>query len=232
MKKNFNGSFKMILAIIALAIFAMPRENMALDKAAQIDSLLRLYHLYGMFNGSALVAESGKVIYKKGFGLANMDWNIPNAPDTKFRIGSITKQFAAMLIMQLVEKGKIKVDGKITDYLPDYRKDTGDRVTIHHLLTHTSGIPSYTGLPGFWSDSTRNPYALEYVVKNFCSGNLEFEPGAKYVYNNTGYYLLGAIIEKVSGKPFAEVLTENILKPLQMQNTGVEVANMLFNCSA
>jgi CubicO group peptidase (beta-lactamase class C family) len=223
MKKNPHRLFRVIFASFALIAFAMPRESIALDKSVRIDSLMNLYHAYGLFNGSALVAENGKIIYKKGWGPANMDWNIPNAPDTKFRIGSITKQFAAMLIMQLVEKGKIKLEGKITDYLPDYRKDTGEKVTIHHLLTHTSGIPSYTGLPGFWSDSTRNPYATGYVVKNFCSGNLEFEPGSKYLYNNSGYYLLGAIIEKVTGKPFVEVLAENILTPLQMKNTGMDV---------
>jgi len=226
MRKNSFFSLYAILEVTLLVFVAFPREGMTQDKAAKIDSLMNIYHAYGQFNGSVLVVETGKVIYKKGFGLASMDWSISNAPDTKFRIGSITKQFVAMLIMQLVEKGKIKLDGKLTDYLPDYRKDTGDKVTIHHLLTHTSGIPSYTGLPGFWSDSTRNPYTIEYVVKNFCSGNLEFEPGAKFFYNNTGYYLLGAIFEKVTGKPFAEVLSENILQPLQMRDTGVDVEKM------
>ena len=223
MEKNPHFSLDVILAVILLALFAFPHDGVTQDKAARIDSLMNIYHAYGQFNGSVLVAEAGKVIYKRGFGFANMDWNIPNAPETKFRIGSITKQFVAMLTMQLVEKGKIKLDGKLTDYLPDYRKDTGDQVTIHHLLTHTSGIPSYTGLPGFWSDSTRNPYSLDYIVKSFCSGNLEFESGTKYFYNNTGYFLLGVIIEKVTGKLFAEVLAENILQPLQMRNTGVDV---------
>ncbi len=219
-----------VVFVFALFIlFASHTDSFAQNKAAQIDSLMNLYHSYGLFNGSALVAENGKVIYKKGFGLANMDWGIPNTPETKFRIGSITKQFAAMLIMQLAEKGKIKLDGKITEYLPDYRKDTGGQVTIHHLLTHTSGIPSYTGLPGFWSDSTRNPHTLDYVVKNFCSGNLEFEPGSKFLYNNSGYFLLGVIIEKVAGKPFAEVLAENILNPLQMKNSGIDDEKTLLS---
>src|SRR4029450_375324 len=111
---------------------------LAQDKATKIDQMLSLYHKYGQFNGSALVADNGKVIYKKGVGLANMEWQIPNAPDTKFRLGSITKQFTSMVIMQLLAEGKIRPDDKITAHLPDYRKDTGDKVTVRHLLTHTS----------------------------------------------------------------------------------------------
>ena len=95
---------------------------------------------------------------------------MPNKPDTKFRIASVTKQFVAMQIMQLVEEGKIDLDGKLTHYLPEYRDDTGEKITIHHLLTHTSGIPSYTGLHAFWSDSTRNPYTIEYMIEHFLSG--------------------------------------------------------------
>ena len=153
--KNQQCFFRMILLLALVFAVMIPHESCAQDKAAQIDVLMTKFYENGQFNGSALVAEKGKVIFKKGYGYANMDWQIPNQPDTKFRIGSITKQFVALQIMQLVQEGKIKLDGKLTDYLPEYRKDTGDLITIHHLLTHTSGIPSYTGLPGVWSDSTR-----------------------------------------------------------------------------
>lgn len=194
----------------------------AQDKAVKIDELLNKFYEDGQFNGVALVAEKGQVILNKGYGLANMEWNIPNQADTKFRIGSITKQFAAMLTMQLVQEGKINLQGKLSDYLPAYRKDTGEKITIHHLLTHTSGIPPYTGLPGVWSDSLRKHYETEYLVKHFHSGDLEFEPGTKFKYNNSGYYLLAVIIEKVSGKSFEENLQERILKPLHMNNSGVD----------
>lgn len=187
----------------------------------EIDSLMQKYVAYGQFNGTVLVAEKGKVIYKKGFGMANMEWSIPNAPDTKFRIGSVTKQFTAALILQLVEQGKIKLDGKLSDYLPYYRKDTGDKVTIHQLLNHTSGIPSYTGLPEF-GDIVRDAYKVEDFVKKFASGNLEFEPGTKFSYNNSGYFILGAIIEQVTGKSYEAVLTEKILVPLGMADTGYD----------
>src|SRR6185503_6450647 len=192
------------------------------DKVAKIQEVLTLAHKYRQFNGTALVAENGKVIYKGAFGMANMEWAIPNTPDTKFRLGSITKQFTATLIMQLVEQGKIKLDGKLSDYLPDYRKDIGEKVTIHHLLTHTSGIPSYTGLPKFFEDVSRNPYKVDEFVKKYASGDLQFEPGSKFAYNNSGYFLLGAIIEKITGKPYEQVLKENIFDPVGMKNTGYD----------
>ncbi len=207
---------------IAIILFVSPNVIVAQDHAAKIQEVLALAHKYRQFNGSALVAENGKVIYKSAFGGANMEWNIPNAPDTKFRLGSITKQFTATIILQLVEQGKIKIDAKLTDYLPEYRKDTGEKVTIHHLLTHTSGIPSYTGQPGFFENVSRNSYKVDDFVKKYASGNLEFEPGSKYSYNNSGYFLLGAIIERVTGKPYEQVLKQNIFDPLGMKNTGYD----------
>ena len=210
------------LALVLLAVLGFQVSVRAQDKATKIDQLVSLYNKYGQFNGSVLVADNGKIIYKKGFGLANMEWNIPNQPDTKFRLGSITKQFTATLILQLVEQGKVKLDGKLTDYLPDYRKDTGDKVTIHNLLSHTSGIPSYTSLPGFMTNVSRNPYPVDDFIKKYASGDLEFEPGTKFVYDNSGYFLLGAIIEKVTGKPYEQVLRENIFDPLGMKNTGYD----------
>lgn len=192
------------------------------EKAARIEEYLSRAHKLGQFNGAALVAENGKVIYKKGVGLANMEWNVPNDTDTRFRLASITKQFTAALILQLVEQGKLKLDGKLSEYLPDYRKDVGDRVTIHHLLTHTSGIPSYTSLPKFMDDASRNPYKVAEFVKKYASGDLEFEPGAKFRYNNSGYFLLGAIIEKIHGKPYEQVIKEQIFEPLGMKNSGYD----------
>jgi len=207
-----------IVALIA-ATNVLGQQNVE-----KIDGLLKQYHDYGQFNGSVLVAEKGKVIYKNSFGMANMEWAIPNQPDTKFRIGSvsITKQFTAALILQLVDEGKIKLDGKLSDYLPDYRKDTGGKITIHQLLNHTSGIPSYTSRPDFSAEVSRDPYSVVDFVKKFASGDLEFEPGSKYSYNNSGYFLLGAIIEKVTGKSYETVLKERILAPLGMTNTGYD----------
>jgi CubicO group peptidase (beta-lactamase class C family) len=217
-----SRTYRNFYAFGLLAILALQTSAFAQDKAARIDQLISLYHKYGQFNGSALVADNGKVVYKKGVGLANMEWDIPNTPETKFRLGSITKQFTATLILQLVEQGKIKLDGKLTDYLPDYRKDTGEKVTIHNLLSHTSGIPSYTSLPGFFQNVSRNPFSVDEFIKKYASGDLEFEPGTKFVYDNSGYFLLGAIIEKVTGKPYEQVLKENIFDPVGMKNSGYD----------
>lgn len=200
----------------------------AQTKAEKIDVLVRQYVANRQFNGAVLVADKGNVVFKKGYGLANMEWNIANTPNTKFRLGSITKQFTAMLIMQLVEQGKLKVDGKITDYLPDYPKATGSRITLHHLLTHTSGIPSYTSFPNFFQDMSRDPYTPEALVKKFSGLPLEFEPGSTFSYDNSGYFLLGVIIEKVTGKPYAQVLQENILTPLAMNDTGYDLAGPII----
>ena len=212
--------------VLSLSIAAVIAHNttvaLAQTHAAKIQEVLELAHKYRQFNGTALVAENGKVIYKGAFGLANMEWNIPNTPETRFRLGSITKQFTATLTLQLVEQGKIKLDGKITDYLTDYRKDIGDKVTIHQLLTHTSGIPSYTSQPGFFENVSRNPYKVTDFVKKYASGDLEFEPGSKFNYNNSGYFLLGAIIERVTGKRYEEVLKEKIFDPVGMKNTGYD----------
>lgn len=192
------------------------------DRAEKLDAFLRAYHELGRFNGAALVAQAGVVVLKQGYGMANFEWEIPNAPDTKFRLGSITKQFTAMLVMQMVEAGKLNLDDPISRHLPYYRKDTGERVTIHQLLTHTSGIPSYTDQPGFIQHESRDPYTPEAFIKEYCSGDLSFEPGSTFRYNNSGYFLLGAIIEAVATKPYATVLQEQILTPLGMTDTGYD----------
>jgi CubicO group peptidase (beta-lactamase class C family) len=185
-----------------------------------------MYVDYGQFNGSILVAEEGNIIYKKGFGFANMEWEIPNTPDTKFRLASMSKQFTATLIMQLVEEGKIQLDGKLSTYLPYYRKDTGDRVTIHQLLTHTSGIPSYTSRYG--GQLNRLTLEPDSLVIKYCSDDLEFEPGTEYRYNNSGYAILGAIIENLTGQTYEQVLQERIFKPLGMQNSGYDHSQTLI----
>ena len=191
-------------------------------KADKLDKLISAYAKYGKFNGSVLVAEKGNVIYKKGFGLADMEWNIPNQPDTKHRLGSITKQFTSMAIMQLVEQGKLKLDVPISVYLPDYPKKQGEVITIHQLLTHSSGIPNLTSFPGFMKNISRNYYSPAQLVNLFADSTLQFEPGKKVAYSNSGYMLLGYIIEKVTGKPYEQVLKENIFAPLKMTNTGYD----------
>ena len=214
---------------LMLIILCFPFVANAQTKAEKINDLLNRYYEYHLFNGTALVADSGKVIFKKGYGYANIEWKVPNVPGAKFRIGSISKQFTATIIMQLVQEGKISLSGTISDYLPNYRKDTGSKVTIKDLLTHTSGIKSYTSMPHVWSDSLRNHYTEKYLIKKFQSGNLEFKPGTRFLYDNTGYYLLAAIAEKVTKEKFSKLLRERIIDPLGMKNTGSDNSKNVIN---
>lgn len=223
MKKPINQ----IVLFILVQFFAL-NISFAQDKAKQIDDLISKFNEYGQFNGSALVAENGKIIFKKGYGFANIEWDIANQPDTKFRLGSISKQFTALLIVKLAEEGKIKLDVPITTYLPNYPKATGDKITIHHLLTHTSGIPNYTSFPDFFKDKSRNPYTPEEFVKTFWNLPLEFTPGEKFNYSNSGYFLLGYIIEKITGKSYEQYLQETILTPLKMVNTGYDHSDIIL----
>src|SRR5688572_9122032 len=162
-----------LLVFIVTGIFHVTYGQTKVDK---LDKLISTYAAYGKFNGSVLIAEKGKVIYKKGFGLADMEWNIPNQPDTKHRLGSITKQFTAVLIMQLVEQGKLKLDVPISTYVPDYPKKNGDVITIHQLITHTSGIPNMTSFPGFLKNISRNAYSPVQLVNMSADSTLQFEP--------------------------------------------------------
>lgn len=208
---------------LSVFLIILVAVNISAQSAAEkIDRLINKYYELRQFNGSVLVADNNEVVLSKGYGFANMEWKILNRPDTKFRLGSITKQFTSTLIMQQVENGKIKLDGKLTDYLPYYRKDTGDKIAIHMLLTHTSGIPSYTSQPDFIEKVSKKYYSPDEFVKEYCSGDLEFEPGSQFVYNNSGYFILGAILEKVTGKKYDELLKEKIFIPLGMNNSGYD----------
>ncbi|TDO84303.1 CubicO group peptidase (beta-lactamase class C family) [Flavobacterium chryseum] len=222
------------IKLIAVCFFLLAAFTVsAQDKAKQIDQLLNQYNQYGLFNGSALVSENGKVIFQKGYGSANMEWDIPNKPDTKFRLGSITKQFTAFLIVKLAEEGKIKLDVPITTYLHDYPKEVGDKITIQNLLTHTSGIPNYTNAPDFLKEKAKNPYSPADFVKTFSNLPLEFKPGEKFAYSNSGYFLLGYIIEKITGKTYEQYLQETIFTPLKMVNSGYDHSdNVIKNRAA
>jgi len=191
-------------------------------KNEQLDKLLTQYQEYGKFNGSVLIADQGKVVYKKGFGMANMEWDIPNAPNTKHRLGSITKQFTAMLILQLRAENKLDLHAPITKYLPNYPKGNGDKITTHHLLSHTAGLPNYTSFPNFFKEESRNYYTPDEFVEKFAKKDLEFTPGEKFNYSNSGYFLLGVIAEKITGKTYEQLLQENIFSPLNMKDTGYD----------
>jgi CubicO group peptidase (beta-lactamase class C family) len=217
-----NPMVRVLLLALAGPIACVYAADTADKTSNKIDALVSQYADCCSFTGTVLVSRHDRVIFKKGYGLANREWNIRNTPDVKFRIGSITKQFTSMLVMQQVAKGSIKLDGHLSDYLPYYRQDTGSKVTISQLLSHTSGIPSYTDDPKFFNEVSRNYYAVEDFVKRFCSGELQFEPGTKFHYDNSGYFILGAILEHVSGKSYEALLKQDILDPLAMKDSGYD----------
>jgi CubicO group peptidase (beta-lactamase class C family) len=190
------------------------------DKAQKIDEFLRLCHEYRMFDGTVLVSEHGKIIYKKSFGLASREWDVPHELDSKYVIGSVSKQFTAMLILQLAEEKKLQLDGKISDYLPDFPKNSGNRVTIHQLLCHSSGIPNNLHFENWYTELWQEEYTTQELVELFYGLDLEFPPGSQFAYSNTGYYICAAIIERVTGKQYGEVLKEKILDPIGMENSG------------
>ena len=226
--KSQKTSFRKTTFVAIIAFVATITIGFGQSKTTQLDDLLNKYTEYGQFQGSVLVADQGKVIYKKGFGMANMEWDIPNAPDTKHRLGSITKQFTAMLIMQLVAEGKLDLQTPISKYLPDYSKVNGNKITIHQLLNHTSGTPNYTSFPKFFKEMSRNPYTPTEMLETFADSTLNFTPGERFAYSNSGYILLGAIIEKVTGKSYEMVLQEKIFDPLKMKDSGFDHHNVIL----
>jgi CubicO group peptidase (beta-lactamase class C family) len=178
---------------------------------------------------AVLVAQNGTVLFKKGYGLADVAHGGGFAPNTKSRIGSITKQFTAAAILKLQEQGKLSVQDKLSKYFPDFPR--ADEVTLHHLLTHTSGIRSYTDKPGFL-DKVNTPIEPDELIKSFQNDPYDFAPGKKWHYDNSGYFLLGRIIEKVSGQSYGDFLRKNFFEPLGMADTGVHRAGLALEREA
>ncbi|WP_397538221.1 serine hydrolase domain-containing protein [Rummeliibacillus pycnus] len=186
----------------------------------RISRWIERYEENGYLNGSILIASNENILLNKGFGMANWEHAVPNKPTTKFRIGSLTKSFTSIAIFQLHEKRKLCIDDCIGKHLPNYPQ--GEKITIYHCLTNTTGIPNYTSFPDFWSKTMRLPMTLHQLIDSFKHLELNFQPGEKFEYSNSGYALLTAIIEKVSGMSYAEYIQENICRPLGMNNTGCD----------
>jgi CubicO group peptidase (beta-lactamase class C family) len=178
------------------------------------------------FSGSILIARDGKVLYSQGYGMANLEHDVPNTPQTKFRLGSITKQFTAMAILILQERGKLNVHDRVKQHFPEAPK-AWDEITIEHLLTHTSGIPNYTENPDFLRTLPVRVTLKELIAK-FKDRPLDFKPGAKFKYSNSGYIMLGQIIETASGKNYPSFMKEAVFGPLDMKDTGYDNATVLI----
>jgi CubicO group peptidase (beta-lactamase class C family) len=209
------------LAAFMAGVLASAQQTPLQTAASEINQIMQKHATAADFSGAVLVAREGRALYQHAFGYANLEWKIPNDLETKFEIGSMTKQFTALLVLEFVNEGKVKLEGHVADYLPYYRKDTGSRITVEQLLDHTSGIPNFISAPGFLEGpASRTQYSVRDFAQKYCSGNLEFEPGTRFNYSNSGYFLLGAVLEQVSGQSYEQLLRERIFTRLGMNDSG------------
>ncbi len=207
----FNGILLLSLMVtLHLTVLAQPNE-------AVIDKLISDVYKPAEPGAALLIAEKGKVVYRKAFGMADLELNVPMKPEMVFEIGSMTKQMTAVAVLMLMEEGKLSLQDEITKYIPDYPVQ-GHKITIHHLLTHTSGIKSYTSMQE-WQPLWRNDMTPEEMIDLFKNQPMDFAPGEHYLYNNSAYFMLGYVIEKASGMSYGKFLKERIFKPLKMNNS-------------
>ena len=210
---------KIQVALLFL-ILSFTQITNAQDKTEKLGELMKSYHQFNMFDGTILVAENGKIIYKAAFGMANHEWDIPNTTDTKFMLGSVSKPVTAILTLIQVQKGLIDLDKTISDYIPGFSKKNGNRITIRQLLNHTSGMPNYDIIKDFFPKISRQNFSRDEYMKLYMDSALVFEPGSSYYYSSWGYFTLGYILEKVTGKSYSQLMKEDIFDKLGMNNSG------------
>lgn len=214
MKKQMIASLAIVLSVFAAN---------AQDFGKKIDSLIEKAVNINRFNGSVLVCKAGKIVYEKAYGYQDADKHIHNTSNTIYQIGSTTKEFTAAVILKLAEQNKLSLEDKLSKYFPDYKR--GNEITIKHLLTHTSGIYEILKDHTAFNESAK-PRSKEKTLSYFIDKPLDFDPGTQYSYCNSGYILLGLIIEKVTGKAYQAVVRDFILKPLKMNHTGFDFAGL------
>jgi len=217
-----NGLFGFILLLWAAAFAAYAQAPDAQKAAAgfserRIDAYVLPYVQSNNFSGGILIAKGDKILLRKGYGMANYELGVPNTPQTKFHVASVSKSFTAAAIILLEQHGLLETTDPLSAYVPDYPE--GQRITIHHLLVHTSGIPNVNSFPDYDAKS-RFPHTLEEIISWFKDKPLEFMPGERYHYSNSNYNLLAFVIEKVSGRAYGEFLRANIFDPLGMKDTA------------
>ncbi len=208
------------LATLALSAVLFAAVAASAQDTARMDQVIQSHVSAGTFMGTVLVARDGAVIVDKAYGMANVEWDIPNTPATKFRLGSITKQFTAAAILLLEERGKLKADDRVKSYLPDSPM-AWDRITIFNLLTHTAGIPNFTSSADY-NTIKLSARSADAAVTSFRDRPLDFGPGEQMSYSNSGYLVLGAIIEKVSGQTYEKFVADNLFAPAGMTDSGYD----------
>lgn len=193
------------------------------DLSKKIDALIEKAVSINRFNGSVLVCKKGEIVFEKAYGFQDAAKQVPNTVKTIYQIGSTTKEFTAAVILKLAEQHKLKLEDKLGKYFPDYPR--GNEITIRHLLTHTSGIYEILRDHTAVLESTL-PHNKEHLVSFFINQPLDFDPGTQYAYSNSGYIMLGFIIEKVTGQSYFQIVRKYILEPLKMNHTGFDFVNL------
>jgi CubicO group peptidase (beta-lactamase class C family) len=188
--------------------------------AQRMDHIVRARAEAGQFSGAVLVARDGQVLFDKAYGMANREWEVANTPATRFRLASISKQVTAVAVLQLAERGKLDLDAPLKTWFPD-APPAWDKVTVLNLLNHTSGIPDYLGAPDYAATQAL-PATPQQLLARFRDRPLDFPPGEKWAYSNSGYVLLGLLIERLGGMSYGEVLHQNLFAPLGMADTGYD----------
>lgn len=207
--------------VVTFFFFLLPGLFLfAQSKKEKLSEIMNAYHNYNMFDGAVLVAENGKIVYKDAFGLANREWNIPNRTDTKFMIGSVSKPLTATLMLLQVQKGLISLDKTIADYLPEFKNKPAAKITIRQLLSHTSGMPNYDIIKDFFPRISRQNFGREDYIKVYMDSALLFTPGTQYFYSSWGYFTLGFIMERVTGKSYAQLMSDDIFSKIGMKHSG------------
>ncbi len=214
---------KVFLSIIIFCIIVSGFSQ----ESAKLDTLINAYAKMYKFNGSALVAKNGTILLNKGYGYRNAADKVTNNELTIFQLGSITKQFTSAIILKLQEEKKLSVSDKLSKYFPAYPK--GDSITIEQLLTHTSGIYNYTNDGKFMATEVSKPASREMMMALFKDKPLDFSPGTGWNYSNSGYSLLGYIIEAVTKKPYEQAVRKYIFTPLQMTHSGFDFTHLKSN---
>lgn len=215
----------LFITVIGLMICSTVQSQ---TKPEKIESLISAYYNADCFNGVVLVSEKGNIIFKRAYGIADRELNVPMTTEMKFRIASISKPFTALIILQLVTEGTISLEGKITDYIPEYRGKKGDSITIYQLLTHTSGIMQNLD-PEKEIIQERLYHSLKELIKYAEENDLYFEPGTGFHYSNFAYNILAYIAERVTNKSFDRLLSERIFEPLEMNSTKQYDAALIEN---
>ncbi|MCY3600528.1 MAG: serine hydrolase [Gemmatimonadetes bacterium] len=215
-----KSSWRYGLAAALVAAFASAAE--AQSRAERAEGYLRSFHDLRLFNGAALIVDEGEVLFEGAFGRSDFAAGGANDASTRFRIASLTKQFTAALVLRLEEEGLLRVDDPVGRHIEEYPPENADRVTLHHLLTHTSGLPSYTNMPGFMDWEAATPFSPGEILALTWEAPLSFEPGTDFEYSNSGYVLLGWIAERVTGLSYAEALRTYVLDPLELRDTGYD----------